>query len=493
MVWALKKYPTIPNWHASSAARAMQNELWCSKCCNCHAKPDRGAPSAAPATHIDRRCSKCCPCHEKRAWLAPSAARPKSITRRQTSADLYEGAPSAAHATQNEPEVLQVLRPPRKTKQRCSKCCTCHAKQGWGAPSALPATQNEPDSLQVVPLPRKTRRPHKHHSSPDFRRPPWRGSKRCTCHAKRAWGAPSACHAKRAWLAPSAARPKSITRRQSSADIYEGAPSAAPAMQKHAWGAPSVAPDFRRSPWRCSKCYACHAKGGWGAPSAAPATENDAGPKSITHRQTLADLYEGAPSAAPATQNEPEVLQVLGLPLKTSLTCSKCCACHAKQARGAPSAAPATQKDAGPKSITRRQTSANLYEGAPSGATQNEAAPIRITCHQTSTDLYEGAWSGAPATQKEPDSLQVLRLLRKTRRRPKASLIAGLPPTCACHAKRAGGAPSAAPATKKKAAPKSITRRQTSADLMKRLQALRLPRKRTRTWDDPSAAPGLPR
>ena len=39
-----------------------------------------------------------------------------------------------------------------------------------------------------------------------------------------------------------------------------------------------------------------------GAPSAAPATQNEAAPKSITRRQTSADLYEGAPSAAPATR-----------------------------------------------------------------------------------------------------------------------------------------------------------------------------------------------
>ena len=116
-----------------------------------------------------------------------------------------------------------------------------------------------------------------------------------------------------------------------------------------------------------------------------------------------ADLYEGAPSATPATQNEPEVLrvlrlprkmrrrpkaslvarllptsmkvlQVLRLPCKTNLRCSKCCACHAKRAGDAPTAAPATQNETAPKSITHRQTSADLYEGAPSAApaTQNE-------------------------------------------------------------------------------------------------------------------------
>ena len=123
---------------------------------------------------------------------------------------------------------------------------------------------------------------------------------------------------------------------------------------------------------------------------------------------------------------------MLRMPRKTSRRCSKCCACHAKRNRDAPSAAPATQNEAAPKSITLRQTSAHLYDGAP---------------------------SAAHATQNEPDVLQVPRLPRKTKRRPKASLFARLPPTSmkvlqsaalpretsprcskcsACHAKRGG-------------------------------------------------------
>ena len=58
--------------------------------------------------------------------------RRKGITRRRTSADLYEGAPSAAPATQNEPEVFQVLRLPRKP-----------GRKSGDVPSAAPATQNE--------------------------------------------------------------------------------------------------------------------------------------------------------------------------------------------------------------------------------------------------------------------------------------------------------------------------------------------------------------
>ena len=82
-----------------------------------------------------------------------------------------------------------------------------------------------------------------------------------------------------------------------------------------------------------------------------------------------------------------KVLQVLRLLRKTNLRCSEC-ACHAKRAGDAPSAAPATQNEAAPKSFTRLQTSADLYEGAP---------------------------SAAPATQNEPEVLRVLRL--KTSRR----------------------------------------------------------------------------
>ena len=82
---------------------------------------------------------------------------------------LDEGAPSAAPTTQNEPEVLQVPHLPRKTSRRCSKCCACHAEEAMpkvisrrtstdlyeAAPSAAPATQNECEVLQVLRLPRK--------------------------------------------------------------------------------------------------------------------------------------------------------------------------------------------------------------------------------------------------------------------------------------------------------------------------------------------------
>ena len=145
---------------APSAAPATQNEpevlqalhlprkrsLRCSKCCACDTK--RGGAQSNQLWQGFRgrlwRWSKCCTCHAKRAW----------------------GAPSAAPATQNEPEVLQVLHLPRKTSLRCSKCCACHAERAGGAPSAAP--------------PRKTS---------------LRCSKCCACHAERAGGAPSAAPA----------------------------------------------------------------------------------------------------------------------------------------------------------------------------------------------------------------------------------------------------------------------------------------------------------
>ena len=78
-----------------------------------------------------------------------------------------------------------------------------------------------------------------------------------------------------------------------------------------------------------------------------------------------------------------KVLEVLHLPRKTSLRCSKCCACHAQR-----------------------------------GSTHS---------HHPSPDFRPAI--AAPATQNEREVLQVLRLPLKTRRRPFASLVAGLLPT----------------------------------------------------------------
>ena len=142
--------------------------------------------------------------------------------RYRTSADLSWGVPRAAPATQNDTEVLQVLRLPRKRsrrpqysivagllrtsldvlrvlhlprkmRRRCSKCCACHANAAgahntqsspdfrgpfWRwlqvlhlpskmslslsgcAPRAAPATQNDTEVLQVLRLPlKRSRRP----------------------------------------------------------------------------------------------------------------------------------------------------------------------------------------------------------------------------------------------------------------------------------------------------------------------------------------------
>ena len=264
------------------------------------------------------RCSKRCACHAKRAGHAKWGAQSNQLSR--ASADLYEGAPSAAPATQNELEVLQVLHLPRKTNLRCSKCCACRAKR----------TAQSNQSSRGFP-------------------------KCCTCHTKRAWGAPSAAPATQ-----NEAAPKVINCRQASADLYK-------VLQ--------VLHLPRKTSLRCSKCCG-------GAPSAAPATQNEAAPKVTNCSRASADLYDGYWSAAPATQNEPEVLQVLRLPHKNEAAPKVInCRRSADLFEGAPSAAPATQNEpevlqvlAAPKVTNCRRASADLYKGAASAApaTHNE-------------------------------------------------------------------------------------------------------------------------
>ena len=133
---------------------------------------------------------------------------------------------------------------------------------------AAPATQNEPEVLQVLRLPRKNK-----------------------------------------------AAPKVINYRRTSAYLYEGAASDPPATQNK----PEVLQVLhlpRKTSRRCSKCCACLAK-------RSGAQSNQLSPDFCGP--------ESDPSAAPVTQNEPEVLQVLHLPRKTSRRCSKCCTCHAKR------------------------------------------------------------------------------------------------------------------------------------------------------------------
>ena len=144
------------------------------------------------------------------------------------------------------------------------------------------------------------------------------GPKCCACHAKRAGWAPNAVPATQTEAAPNV-----INRCRISADLYEGAPSAAPEGLQ-------MAARARKTSRMGPKCCACNAKRARRAPNAAPATQTEAAPKVINRRRASVDHYEGAPSAAPATQNEPEGLQVLHLQRK---------------ARGAPSAAPATQNE----------------------------------------------------------------------------------------------------------------------------------------------------
>ena len=344
-------------------------QLRCFQCCTRNAKRAWGAPSAAPAIenepemlqvlHLPRktnlRCSKCCTCHAKRAWCSKcctchtKAATSIVLTCRRTFADLSGGAASAAPATENEPGMLQVLRLPRKTSRSCSKCCTCHAKAAgvlvltcrrtssdfwgaaasaapatqnvpevlqvlqrlastictchakwhWGAASAAsaaPATQNEPEVLQVLHLPRKSsRRPYYSLVAGHL----WRCSEGCTCHGKRAGNAASASPAT-----------------QNEPEVLQVLHLPRKAASVHST---RLLPDFHRPLWRCCKFFSCQAKRAWGAPSAAHAAQKAAA--SIIHSTHLSPDFRG--------------------PL---WRCSECCTCHAKWHWGAASAASAAQK-----------------------------------------------------------------------------------------------------------------------------------------------------
>ena len=115
----------------------------------------RGAPDA-PATqndaemlralHLPRkiklRSSKCCTAPATQKQPAPIV-----LNRRQTSAELSGGAPSAAPATPNETEVLQVLHLPSKSSRSTQSSPDFRGPSG-SAPSAAPATQNETEVLK---------------------------------------------------------------------------------------------------------------------------------------------------------------------------------------------------------------------------------------------------------------------------------------------------------------------------------------------------------
>ena len=111
----------------------------------------------------------------------------------------------------------------------------------------------------------------------------------------------------------------------------------------------------------------------------------------------------------PRTSNL-KVLQVLPQPRKTSLRCSKCCACHGKRRRR-------------PKSSIRCRTPADLYEGAMKCyACQRKNESECCACHAKRGIVYEGA------PRNESEVLQVLPLPRKTSR--------GCSKCCTCHEKR---------------------------------------------------------
>ena len=149
---------------------------------------------------------------------------------------------------------------------------------------------------------------------------------------------------------------------------------------------------------------------GW-APNAAPATQTEAAPNVINRCRISADLYEGAPSAAPATNNVPEGLQMPHVHAKRAGW-----APNAAPARWAPNAAPATQTEAAPKVINRRRTSVDRYEVLQVLRLQRKTG--QRGCCTCNAKRARGAPSAAPARQNELDGLQMPCLPRKPKRRP---------------------------------------------------------------------------
>ena len=108
------------------------------------------------------RCSKCCACHAKRGSAhSQFASLVAELPRTSMKVLQVLHLPRKTNLTCSKccacqlVKVIQVLHLPCKTSLRCSKYCTCHAKRAGGAPSAAPATQSEPEVLQVLRLPRK--------------------------------------------------------------------------------------------------------------------------------------------------------------------------------------------------------------------------------------------------------------------------------------------------------------------------------------------------
>ena len=152
---------------APSAARATQNQTEDLQVLHLPRKRDCSALSAAPATQkqsasivLNRR-RPSADLSEGAQSAAPATQNEIEVfqvlhvlNRCRTSADLPGGAQSPAPATQNEAEVLQVLHLPGKSSRRLIV-----ADVPGAAPSAAPATQNETEVLQVLHLPRKSSRP----------------------------------------------------------------------------------------------------------------------------------------------------------------------------------------------------------------------------------------------------------------------------------------------------------------------------------------------
>ena len=168
----------------------------------------------------------------------------------------------------------------------------------------------------------------------------------------------------------------------------------------------------RNTQLRCVQCCTCLAKRDFGAPSAAIATQNEAEGLHVLH----------------LLRKRPEVLQVLRLPRKASLRCLQVLRVPRKTRRR-----PKGSLVAGlpPTSMKRRQVLRLLRK-------TSLRCSDYCTCHAKQGDAQKHHWS-PDFRQTSMKVLQVLRLPRKT------SL--GCSNCCACYAKRAGGAPSAAPAT----------------------------------------------
>ena len=61
---------------------------------------------------------------------------------------------SVAPATQKYCQMHKVLRPPRKSSARCTKCCACHGT-ATGPPRRPNARRQVPDSQSVAPATQK--------------------------------------------------------------------------------------------------------------------------------------------------------------------------------------------------------------------------------------------------------------------------------------------------------------------------------------------------